>query len=73
MALADTNPAGIARRNETRGIFSRIMDGLVHIAETNHRVRRVQHLSALNDSELAARGLKREDIVRHVFRDVLYL
>ncbi|ETX14006.1 hypothetical protein OCH239_05995 [Roseivivax halodurans JCM 10272] len=72
MALADfqtTTTTGAERR----GIFTRIFDSLVAIAENNHRVRRVQHLSALSDAQLAQRGLKREDIARHVFRDVLYI
>ena len=54
-------------------ILTAIGNGFVSIAESNHRVRRVNRLSAMSDAELAARGLKREDIVRHVFSDVLYI
>ena len=70
MALADFHSTTGAER---RGIFTRLFDGLVAIAENNHRVRRVQQLSAMSDAQLAQRGLKREDIARHVFRDVLYI
>ncbi|HBM60121.1 MAG TPA: DUF1127 domain-containing protein [Citreicella sp.] len=53
--------------------FSAIGNALVAIGEANPRLRRVEALQRLSDEQLAARGLKREDIVRHVFRDVFYL
>ena len=46
--------------------------GLVAIGENNARVREMERLQALSDDQLAARGLTRETIVRHVFRDVFY-
>ena len=70
---ADINTASASHAGERRGIFTRIFDGLVAIAENNHRVRRVQYLSRLSDAELEARGLKRDDIARHVFSDVFYV
>jgi len=58
------------------GVFSRLgtvfFNAMVRIAERNPRYRKVQALSAMTDEQLAARGLKREDIVRHVFADVYY-
>lgn len=42
-------------------------NALVALAEANPRYRRLEALSKLTDAELAAKGLKREDIVRHVF------
>lgn len=47
--------------------FVVIGNALVAIAEANPRYRQLAHLSNLSDAELAAKGLKREDIVRHVF------
>lgn len=52
-------------------MLSGIAQGFLSIAESNARVREVEHLNRLSDAELAHRGLRREDIVRHVFRDVL--
>ncbi|MEM1360347.1 MAG: DUF1127 domain-containing protein [Pseudomonadota bacterium] len=52
-------------------MLSGIAQGFLNIAESNARVREVEHLNRLSDTELARRGLRREDIVRHVFRDVL--
>ena len=40
---------------------------LVRIAETNGRMRAVQHLHSLSDEELAHLGLKREEVVQRVF------
>lgn len=41
--------------------------GLVNVAEANPRYRQIQNLQALSDEQLAAKGLRREDIVTHVF------
>jgi len=46
---------------------------LIVMAENNGRVKEVQYLSSLSDAQLAARGLKREDIARHVFHDVFFV
>ncbi|SIN94858.1 DUF1127 domain-containing protein [Vannielia litorea] len=53
--------------------FDRVLTVLVAAAEANPRMKAVNRLSAMSDEELAARGLKREDIVRHVFRDIYYV
>ena len=47
--------------------------GFAHIAESNWRIREVERLQALSDDALAARGIKREDIARHVFRDIFWV
>ncbi|MBS8228760.1 DUF1127 domain-containing protein [Vannielia litorea] len=53
--------------------LDRALNVLVSMAEANPRMKAVTRLSELSDEELAARGLKREDIVRHVFRDIYYV
>lgn len=53
--------------------FDRVLNILVAMAEANPRVKAVSRLSAMSDEELAARGLKRDEIVRHVFRDMYYV
>jgi hypothetical protein len=62
---------------EKPSFFSSLVSGLARglnqIAEANGRVREVERLQALSDKALAAKGLKREEIVRHVFRDVFYM
>ena len=55
---------GIAR------LFNEIFDFFIRMSEANARVRQVEALNALSDAQLAKRGLRREDIVRHVFQDL---
>jgi DNA-binding CsgD family transcriptional regulator len=40
-------------------------------SDANHRLRIVERLNAKSDAELAALGIRREDIVRRVFIDRL--
>ena len=56
-----------------RSVFRAIGDFFSLITESNWRVREAQRLHAMSDAQLAARGLRREDIARHVFRDVFYI
>ena len=65
---APFNPLGLIA-----GFFRAIGNGLVHLAESNHRVNRARTLMELSDEELAQRGLKREDVVKHVFSDIMYV
>jgi len=43
------------------------------LAATNARVAMMDKLNAKSDAELAKMGLRREDIARHVFRDIYHL
>lgn len=65
---ATLNPLGLVA-----GFFRAIGNGLVNMAEANHRVNRARTLMALSDEQLAARGMKREDVVKHVFGDIMYI
>ncbi len=53
--------------------LDRVLTALVAMAEANPRMKAVKRLSEMSDEQLDARGLKREDIVRHVFRDIYYV
>ncbi|KUP90734.1 hypothetical protein [Tritonibacter horizontis] len=55
------------------GFFRAIGNGLVTMAESNQRLKRARNLMDLSDAELAARGIKREDIVKHAFGDIMYI
>ncbi len=55
------------------GLFSSIFDVMLNLAESNRRAKEIERLNAMSDEQLAARGLKRTDIVRYVFRDMLYI
>lgn len=73
--MADTHAhTSVAPRgNIFAGFFRSIFNALVFLAESDHRMKSIERLTAMSDDELAQRGLKREDIVRHVFRDSLYV
>lgn len=47
--------------------FRFVWTTLVSIAESNARIREVERLQSMSDTELARRGIKREDIIREVF------
>ena len=49
--------------------FNAIGKALVAIAEANSRQDQIAFLDSLSDDELAERGLTRDGIVMHVFRD----
>lgn len=49
-----------------------VWDFLVAVGEANSRVYRIEALQRLSDAELARRGIRREDIIRHVFADRLF-
>lgn len=70
MAAVDFN-ASIA--TQKTGFFNKLVDVMVRIANSNSRVRQVQYLSSLTDAQLEEKGLKREEIVHHVFRDVYFV
>lgn len=49
--------------------FSAINSFFIALAEAGSRMQRIEALNAMSDEDLAAKGLSREDIVRHVFAD----
>ncbi|MFC6688207.1 DUF1127 domain-containing protein [Jhaorihella thermophila] len=66
-------PASAGIREKIATFFDGVIEGLARMAEMNSRVRQMNALMNLSDEQLAARGLRREDIARHVFSDSLYL
>ena len=61
-------PAASASFAPVSRFFSALFDGLVRIAENNPKMRQINALAALTDEQLAARGLKREEIAHYVFK-----
>lgn len=59
------------------GFFSNLFDslsrGISQTVEANSRISEVERLQALSDEALSAKGIRRDDIVRHVFRDLYWL
>ncbi len=71
MATQATNIHGLAGRTE--GFWAGIAAGLNNYMNRKSRVDQVRKLEAKSDAELAAMGLKRDDITRYVFRDMFYI
>ena len=59
------------------GAFSAVFAHFVALidayGEARSRVDQVQRLQAMSDEALAKRGIKRDQIVHHVFRDQFYI
>lgn len=60
-----------------KGFFARVFDAMILRIETHgnmaSRRRMIETLEAKTDAELAKMGLRRENIVHHVFRDLYYV
>ena len=74
MTTVSTNTSAATHLGrDVLGFLAKIGRGLVAIGEANPRIKKMEYLSSLSDAQLAARGLKREDIVRYVFGNKIYL
>lgn len=73
MASTSTNSSDHAAGT---GIFSaffqRLLKGMENHMHNASRRGLIEQLEAKSDEELAALGIRREDIVGHVFRDMFY-
>jgi hypothetical protein len=78
MATITTNAGARAagatgKRAQRAPFWTRVLDFLAEVGELRARSAQVQALMALSDEQLAKRGLTRDTIVTHVFRDKMYL
>ncbi len=53
--------------------FASVREGFDTYATARSRIAEIERLNAESDAVLAEMGLKREDIPRHVFRDLLHV
>lgn len=51
--------------------FAGVAEALTIVGTTHQRMQQVERLTAKSDADLAEMGLRREDIARYVFRDML--
>ncbi len=56
-----------------KSFFAMCGNAMVAASTANHRLQTVERLNAKSDTELAELGIRREDIVRHVFIDMLHI
>lgn len=71
MAYITFGSAPASFRQTTQTMLARLGQGLSAYADRRSRRAQVEFYESLSDADLAARGISREDIVRHVFRDKL--
>ncbi len=59
---------------QSTGQFFRTLFSAIDLtASANARVAEMEKWNALSDEQLAAKGMRREDIARYVFRDILHI
>ncbi len=60
-------------RDRLAVFFKRAGRALMHLTKASAMDRELRSLNAMNDEQLAQKGLKRADIPRYVLRNVLYV
>lgn len=55
------------------GFFASVGRAMIVSSSADARLRKVEYLNAKTDEELAAMGLKRQDIPAFVFRDLMHI
>lgn len=74
MAHLSTNaPLSSALRARLDTFFAGLGQGFNAYVESRSRINEINALNEKSDEELAEMGLTRDDIPRHVFRDLLYV
>ncbi len=71
--MAQTLTSDTQRKPFITRFFAGFGHALIASMEANSRLRTIRHLQAKSDEELADIGLKRDDIVRHVYGDMFYV
>ena len=72
MAYITTTSLTEGFRDRAEQLAARLLNWAVRHGEKRARRDQIAHLDALSDAELARRGLTRDGIVAHVFRDRLF-
>ncbi|WP_134013019.1 DUF1127 domain-containing protein [Litoreibacter halocynthiae] len=66
--ISQTQPIALFER--ISDFFASLLSAVDVAASANTRIREMEHLNARSDAQLEKMGLRREDIARHVFRDI---
>tara|TARA_B110000902_G_scaffold81930_1_gene97211 strand:- start:316 stop:537 length:222 start_codon:yes stop_codon:yes gene_type:complete len=73
MAFLSTSDFSAVRPSFLKTVFAATGRWFAAVMEANSRQDQVQRLQIMSDTQLAEFGVRREDIVRYVFRDVYHL
>ena len=71
--FANPNQSGSGLSAVISEFFASLWNASRQQAEFETRMRRMRKLEALSDAELAKRGIARDRITHHVFRDIYYV
>ena len=71
--ITATPAAGKSVTDRFMSVLNRMGNGLIAMAEARNDVREIRALQSLSDEQLAARGLKRDEIVQTVLGSRYYL
>lgn len=70
---ANSNQTGSALLNTVSDFFASLWSAAREQADMERRMLEMRKLEALSDDELAKRGIARDRIAHHVFRDIYYV
>jgi uncharacterized protein YjiS (DUF1127 family) len=73
MAITYTDIHHAERPSVFSRFFAAVGQAYVAYANSRSRLPQIRALEAKSDEELAAMGVKRDEIARYVFRDVFYV
>ena len=73
MVFLSTSDFSAVRPSFLKTVFAATGRWFTAVMEANSRQDQVQRLQIMSDTQLAEFGVRREDIVRYVFRDVYHL
>ena len=76
MAYQETHAAHVSHLPHralegVKSFFAKVGMAMIAASTANQRLQQVERLNAKSDAQLEALGIRREDIVRYVFRDML--
>ncbi|NNE87885.1 MAG: hypothetical protein HKN27_07390 [Silicimonas sp.] len=71
--FATPNQSGSGLLNVISNFFASLWNASRQQAELDSRLRQMRKLEAMSDAELAKRGIARDRIAHHVFRDIYYV
>lgn len=74
MSVASTNETFThSLGHRITGLFTSIGHFFVALAEVSPQMKKLEQLASMTDEELAAKGMRREDIVKYVFDGKAFL
>lgn len=71
--FANPIQSGSGFRNAVSAFFASLWNATRIQAELNGRMQQMRTLEAMSDAELKTRGITRDRIAHHVFRDIYYV